>query len=287
MRKVTFFISFEGRASNDNRERLPRAFSKAGWDVVSVDHESLALANRRLTGMTGAGERTDLDDSSLYFILGFGASHTFLDRMQMLAALEKTRFVNEPESLILDHGKVSLYLNQPEVEQPESYLANDPCFLAGLVESGGDWIAKPPAGSFGRDVYLLHATDTNLRPILESLTHDGRYAMLQRYVRPENEEKRVLAAGGRIIGGYGKSPQDHRGSLQASSQPHRTVLTPDESSLVSDLATQLGSVGIRFFTVDIAFPYVFEINIANPGWLQTWETLTDEDLSHDVVEALS
>ena len=198
MPRISFFISFEGRAANDNRERLPRAFSKSGWDVVSVDHESLALEDRRLTGMTGTGERIDVGDSCLYFILGFGASHTFLDRMQMLAALEKARFVNTPESLILDHGKISLYLNHPEVEQPESYLANDPAVFTALVESGGDWIAKPPAGSFGRDVYLLHAMDTNLRPILESLTQDGRYAMLQRYVQPTNGEKRVLAAGVRI-----------------------------------------------------------------------------------------
>ena len=282
-----FFVSVVGHSANDNRERLPNAFASAGWEVACIGHESLEMNTRILKGRDSNGHHIEINGWDRYFILGFGAAATFLERMQMLATLDEDRFVNTPTSLSLQHGKPSLYLNCPEVKQPESYLINDPAALVALVESGGNWIAKPPAGSFGNNVYSLNSADTNLRAILEHLSRDGQYVLLQRYVRGQSEEKRVLVAGGKVIGAYGKSLADHRGNLSANSIPHCTKLTCHEIHLVENMAKRLIHFGVRFLTADIISPYVLEVNVANPGWLQTWESITGIDLSPNVVAALS
>ena len=286
MPSIAFFASLEGRSANDNRVRLPHAFATAGWETVCVEHESLALDGRLLSGVDSHGKRTALDGRDRYFILGFGAAATFLDRMQMLRALPEDRFVNTPAALMRQHGKVSLYLDQPDIPQPESHLANDPNALAALVKSGGEWIGKPPAGSFGRDVFLLRQDDANLDAILAHLTRDGRYALLQRRIPMERGERRVLVAGGEVIGAYGKTPRDHRGNLHAGAVPCLAILEADEHDLARKLAQRLLGQGVGFAAIDMAWPYVLEINLANPGWLETYERLTGEDLSLDVVDAL-
>ncbi len=288
MARIAFFAQWSGRSANDNRARLPRAFAAAGWKTLCVEHESLALDGRRLSGIDSReGARVALEGRDRYFILGFGAAATFLDRMQMLRALPEGRFVNTPTALTRQHGKVSLYLDHPDIPQPESHLSNDPLALASLVKAGGEWIGKPPAGSFGRDVFLLQAGDANLDAILGHLTRDGRYALLQRRIPMERGEKRVLVAGGTVIGAYGKAHGDHRGNLDAGAAPCQATLAADERDLAEDLARRLLHQGVGFAAIDMAWPCVLEINLANPGWLETYERLTGKDLSPNVVDALA
>ncbi|MYB36333.1 MAG: hypothetical protein F4Y26_02865 [Gammaproteobacteria bacterium] len=287
MRSIAFFASLSGRSANDNHTRLPRAFAAAGWEAVCIEHESLALDERQLSGVSSDGVRVPLAGRDRYFNVGFGAAATYLDRMQMLRALPEDRFVNTPAALTRQHGKVSLYLDHPDIPQPESHLSNDPSALAALIQSGGEWIGKPPAGSFGRDVFLLRAGDANLGAILGHLTRDGRYALLQRRIPMERGERRVLLAGGQVVGAYGKAPSDHRGNLHAGATPMPATLEPDELALAQKLAGRLLHQGVGFAAIDMAWPYVLEVNLANPGWLETYERLTGEDLSPIVVQALA
>ena len=287
MPSIAFLVALSGRSANDNRTRLPRAFAGAGWETVCIEHESMALDGRRLSGVSSNGARRTLGDRDRYFILGFGAAATFLDRVQMLRALPQDRFVNTPEALLRQHGKVSLYLDHADIPQPESHMSNDPSALARLVGSGGEWIGKPPAGSFGRDVFLLRAEDANLGAILGHLTRDGGYALLQRRIPMERGERRLLVAGGQVIGAYGKTPSDHRGNLHAGAAPVPATLESDELALARKLASRLLLQGVGFAAIDMAWPYVLEINLANPGWLETYERLTGKDLAPAVVQALT
>ena len=279
--------------ANDNHRRLPAAFAAAGWEVAQVDRESLAVEAGCLTAIDESasrhdGGRTALAGFDLYFVLGFGSAATFLDRMQMLASLPQERFVNTPQALVFQHGKISLAQACPDVPQPTSLLSNDPQALSARVAAGGDWIAKPPAGSFGRDVFRLRSGDTNVAAILSHLTRDGRYALLQAYVpEAETDEVRVLVAGGEVLGAYRKRPVDHRGNLQAGAVAVRTTLTPAADATLARLVPRLDGLGVRFAAVDLAGDKVLEINVANPGWLQTYETITGENLAPQVVAALT
>lgn len=279
--------------ANDNHRRLPAAFALAGWEVAQLDRESLAVEAGCLTAIDENvcprdGERTAMAGFDLYLVLGFGSAATFLDRMQMLASLPQERFVNTAQALVFQHGKISLALACPDVPQPASLLSNDPEALAVRVAAGGDWIAKPPAGSFGRDVFRLRSGDTNVAAILSHLTRDGRYALLQAHVpEAETDEVRVLVAGGEVLGAYRKRPVDHRGNLQAGAVAEPATLSPAADATLARLVPRLGGLGVRFAAVDLAGDKVLEINIANPGWLQTYETITGENLAPQAVAALT
>jgi len=287
---VAFFVSdpSRGQPANDNHVRLPRAFEASGWSVARLDHESLAVEDRRVVARDLAGVVAPLAECDLYFVLGFGPQATFLDRMQLLRTLDQDRFVNTVDALVYQHGKVSLFLAAVDIPQPETHLANDPDQLAAVVARGGDWIAKPPAASFGRDVFRLRQGDTNSRAILEHLTRDDRYALLQAYIEPGSEgEKRTLIAAGEIIGTYGKRLRDHRGNLNAGADAFPTTLTPDEAATVGGLADRLDNLGVRFATIDLVGSQALEINVANPGWLGTYDQVAGTDLAPNVVEALT
>ena len=290
MPRIAFFVSDPGRGkpANDNHLRLPQAFAAAGWSVTRIDHESIAMARRRVVAHELNGQAVALADFDLYFVLGFGAQSTFLDRMQLLRSLDQDRFVNTVDALVYQHGKVSLFLAAHEIPQPETHVTNDPDRLAAIVERGGDWIAKPTAGSFGRDVFRLRHTDPNRRAILEHLTRDNRYALLQAYLDPAKEgEKRTLVAAGKIIGTYGKRPLDHRGNLRAGAEAFHASLSRDEASTVAGLVDRLDELGVRFATIDLVGSHALEINVANPGWLSTYERITGMDLAPKTVAALS
>ena len=161
-------------------------------------------------------------------------------------------------------------------------------WLRQIVASGGDWIAKPPASSFGRDVYRVHAHEPNLDVILDALTgHDGsRYCLLQRYVAEiERGETRVLLADGELIGAYLRRPgADHRVNLarRRSRRSHASICGTGSSRAIA-AARRLREHGIDYVAVDIAYPWIVEFNIANPGGLETIERLTGENLAPRVV----
>ena len=102
-----------------------------------------------------------------------------------------------------------------------------------IVQSGGKWIAKPPAGSFGKDVYLLTSQDQNTAVILDSLTGEDKdqYCLLQRYVEEiEQGEKRVLFAGGKVVGQYLRRPtRDHRTNIMQGASAELCELTAEEA----------------------------------------------------------
>ena len=287
MPRIAFFVA-AGAAANDNHERLPRAFAAAGWEVACVDHESLAVASNRLVARGVDGKPLQVAGFDRYWMLGFGARATFLDRMQLLRSLDQTRFVNTTDAFVYQHGKATLLLACPYVPQPITHMSNNAEALFDVVWRGGDWIAKPPAESFGRGVFRLRRGDMNARAVLERLTSDGSYALLQEYVDPGAAgEKRALIAAGQVVGAYGKLPVDHRGNVRAGAVACRTTLSEREHAILERLGAGLMPLGVRFATVDLAAHHVFEVNIVNPGWLATYESTCGVDLAPEVVALLA
>ena len=156
---------------------------------------------------------------------------------------------------------------------------------------GGDWIAKPSASSFGRDVFRVRADDANLDVILDALTgYDAsRYCLLQRYVAEiERGETRVLLAGGEFVGAYLRlAGSDHRVNLAGDGRAVAVTMSPAELELATRAARSLLSHGVRFVAIDIAYPWIIEFNIANPGGLETIERLSGENLAPRVMAAIS
>ena len=288
MPSICFLTSTRGVPRNDNHRRLPDAWAAAGWDVTRADHDDVRLSS---CGVCIAPHDAPLDRFDLIWPIGLGARDSFLDRMQLLQLLDPRRFVTSPSALMMHHAKYSLALGPLAPHHPPTYASRDTAWLRAIIESGGDWIAKPPAASFGRDVYRLRADDANLDVILDALTgHDGSsYCLVQRYV-PEIErgETRVLLAAGEVIGAYLRRPgADHRVNLALDGHAEIVSLTPDVSNLATLAANHLIEHGIRFVAIDIAYPWIVEFNLANPGGLETIERLTGDNLAPRVVSAIA
>ncbi len=288
MPSICFLVATRGAARNDNHQRLPAAFAAAGWRVSIADHHDLRLAAGTLRL---AADGTPLANFDRIWPIGLGERASFLDRMELLSTLPRAQFIVAPEVLLQLHAKYSLPLGPLAEHHPETYAARDPEWLATIVMRGGEWIAKPAAASFGRHVYRLNRDDANLYVVLDALTgNDGtEYCLLQRYV-PEITagEKRVLIAGAQIVATYLRVPShDHRANLAADANARPATLDAREMALAERCATYLDAHGAGFAAVDIAYPWIIEFNVANPGGLQTLERLTGTDYAPAVVEALT
>jgi glutathione synthase len=287
MPTICFLTSTRGDPHNDNATRLPAAWAAAGWSVCQADHDDIRL----LGGRVCVADDQPIEQFDLIWLLGLGARVSFLDRMQLLLSVEPRRFVNTPHALLTQHAKYPLPLGPLAHHHPETYASRDPIWLRGIVERGGDWIAKPSAASFGRDVYRLNGDDPNLAVILNSLTGpDGsQYCLLQRYIAEiRHGETRVLLSAGDIIGAYKRRPgASHRANLAGDGTAETTELSADESALARAVAAQLQAHGVGFVAVDLAYPWIVEFNLANPGGLGTIERLTGKDLAPAVVAALA
>jgi glutathione synthase len=277
--EIAFLIGDVELAQHDNHVRLPAAFRAAGWQVDLLPQESVRLEP---SGVHLGSVRPDR--YRLIWLLGLGRFHTFFDRMQLLRLLPQERFVTSVDALIYRHAKYAWWRYMPE-----THASSDLAYLTAKLAGGGDWVAKPAAGSYGRDVVRIR-DDAAGRAVLERLTGDGPgdYCLLQRFVPGiADGEKRTLVAGGRIIGSYLRMPGDDlRANLAAGGTAHPTDLTGAEQALVETVAAELTAGGVGFAAVDTVFPHLMEVNLANPGGLATLASLYGDDPAAQAVDAI-
>jgi glutathione synthase/RimK-type ligase-like ATP-grasp enzyme len=265
MPEMLLLVGDPARARNDNHVRIAAGFRRAGWGVTVADHDAIEISNNGLL----LADRS-LKEFDLLWPLGFGRFDTFFDRMQLLAGLE-TRFVNSPDVLVYLHGK-HRWLDR----MPETHTSASPERLHAAIARGGDWVLKPTAGSFGRDVHLLREAEVTQGAVEAICVSLGSgYVMAQRFL-PEvrHGEKRTLIAGGRPVGSYLRIPADGLVSnLSAGGRSERTTLSGEELALVLPIARDLAALGAGFCAVDTVHPYLMEVNVANPGGLATLSEL--------------
>lgn len=239
-----------------------------------------------------------LDEFDVVWILNLGTRAGFLDKIQLLYNLQSpkpqghsTRVINSLDSIMYLKSKYFLASLPELIKYPDTWASSNPEFLYQIIKNkGGSWIIKPPAGSFGREVFKLESSDPNIQLILETLTgsEQDQYCLLQRYVEEISAgEKRVLIANGKPIGQY----------LRIANEDHRTNLMQGASAGLCDLSTaerlyceQIGefllSKGTFFAGIDLVFPWVIEINVINPGGITTIDQLGGGNLATEVVDSV-
>ena len=247
--------------------------------VTTLDHDNLEIRDNRLII-----DNRDPRSFDLIWPMGFGRQISFFDRMQMLVPLEGVRFVTSPDAMLHLHGK-HRWLDA----MPETHTSTRASYLYDVVCSGGDWVIKPTAGSFGRDVTLIREGSTTLAEVKRLCeAQEGGYLMAQRYL-PEvrSGEKRTLVAGGRIIATYLRVPaQSIVSNLAAGGAPQSTCLTSAEVDLVAPIGTELATLGAGFAAIDTVYPHLMEVNVANPGGLATIAALTGKDQTDLAVQSI-
>ena len=284
MYRSLFLSNFDDRARNDNHLRLPRALEDLGLIVVRAEHDSLVLDGDKLTCEDSQGFVHLVYDFDLIWLLGFGDRLTFLDRMQLLRRVEETRFVNSIDALVYRHGKVGLLTPKLNELQPTTYVSNQSQLLYQKITLDKDWIVKPNAGSFGSSVFVIRKGDTNVHTILETVCESG-YALLQERIDTDHE-KRVLIVAGKIIGALGKVSTSIRKNKASGAAFVKTSLSDQETEFLSGISEILQMEGIQFAALDIAYPYLLDVNFVNPGWLETYDSLSEEDLTPQAIRKL-
>lgn len=323
----------------ENDAPIGNAFRRCGWEVIFGEINAIAADDYRLF------TRGVLANGSSELYIGSAAQGTrgayFLDEAQLIWAIDephsrvardvwpmlwlgsrRTPFVNSIEGMILLGTKHAVGYLVPKENRAFSYASNDFSLLWQRYRLAANqwWVAKPPNGYCGQNVFLLPPNGPNVRTILQCLTGNAdaqsqfgghaedkfrtvteyqfdyglsgfkaEYAILQQFI-PEvaQGEKRVIIACGQVVAWHGrKGPQDdHRSNIAQGGKPIPVDLHSSEIALAELIGTKLMEHGINFAALDMAYPYILELNIVNPGGLHDTKLASGIDHADQVAELI-
>lgn len=305
MSRIAFLIAETETVEDGNYFRFANALFERGHDVTLCFMESLGMARSRIvaTGFSvseplGVDEHFPemdpvyLDTFDIVWILSLGMRESFLDKMQMLFTLqEKCRVINSLDAIMHFKSKYFTASHGDVFKHPDTWASNKPAELFEVMSSkGGKWIVKPPASSFGRNVYLLTPDDPNVHVILESMcgVEEDQFCLLQRYAEEiEHGEKRVILAGGKPVGQYLRTAdRDHRTNVLQGASMSACELTPDERTYCEKIGERLLSYGAGYVGMDLAYPWVIEFNVVNPGGITSIEQLSGIDITGAILDQI-
>ena len=305
MPQIVLLIAASEAIEDGNYLRFGNELFRRGYEVdlclletISMQNSHVVARGFRLRGTLKCHDefptltQVELEQADLTWLLTLGKRSSFLDKLQLLYCLQsRCRVINSIDALMHFKSKYFLASQEQTFRYPATYASTDPDELFAIISSrGGRWIAKPPAGSLGRDIFLLSREDPNVRVILESMTgvEADQYCLLQPYIEQiEQGEKRVLFAAGKVVGQYIRRPQkDHRTNLMHGAAIEICELTADEARHCDTIGKFLNRHGAVYVGLDLAFPYVIEFNVINPGGLMTIESLSGADLTPDIIDRI-
>lgn len=248
-----------------------------------------------------------IDRMDLIWVMNQPHPSIVLETYQLLWLLEgRCQFVNSVTSFVFVNNKVAIDAVVGLEHLPETHVAADfDTLFQHMQREGGEWIVKPPNDGCGANVFRLAPEDSNSKVILESMTGNaqiqysmknpkmlgfvGRYCVMQRYISDVRRgEKRVVLAGGDPIAHYIRTNRsgDHRSNRIHGAEQQVCELTDSERHFCNSLGRMLLGLGVTFAAIDLVYPYLFELNIINPGGLIVYERLTGNDLSDLALERI-
>lgn len=228
------------------------------------------------------------------------------DAWQILWLLsQRCPFVNSVEAMTFLNNKNTLGHIVSKQNLVENHVSNrfDHLWQVYISRKNERWIVKPTNGGCGADVYLLKPEESNARAIIQSMTGNttasaeitdsnllglqNKYGILQSYA-PEvaKGEKRVIIAGGRVVSQHGRSlaAEDHRSNITQGGELLSAELNDDEYKICSELGRRLLLNGVRFIGIDLAYPFVLEFNIVNPGGIYDIREVSGIDYTQIAIE---
>ena len=305
MLNVILLIADTEAIEDTNYLRLGNELLSRGIPVQCCFMDSLAMLDSeivadgfslseplKLDAPFPARTSVSIGSADIVWILTLGMRHSFLDKIQLLNCLPPgCRLINSLDALMHFKSKYFLASHGETFQYPQTYASTSANELLEVINGkGGRWIAKPPAGSLGRDIFLLSRDDPNTRVILESMTgaESDQYCLIQPYVNEITAgEKRVLIANGKPVAQYLRhSNGDHRTNVSAGATTELCELTNDEQQYCEKIGAFLAARGALYVGLDLAFPWVIEFNVVNPGGIQTIEALGGQDPSTKIINEI-
>ncbi|MHC2432667.1 ATP-grasp domain-containing protein [Bradyrhizobium sp. USDA 4451] len=263
-----------------------------------------------------------LDECQLVWVNSFGPPAVARNVGQMLwLASRHTAFVNSIEGALFLETKHALGHVVPKQNRAFAYESNDFSLLWKRYLESPDlwWVAKPPNAYCGLNVFLLPPKGPNVRTILQCLTGNAdaqsefgglteraslgtqnrvgfglggfkaEYAVLQQFITEVRQgEKRIVVACGHAVAWHGRkrNPDDHRSNIAQGGKPIGVELDPAEIELAESIGRKLMGYGVNFVALDMAYPYIIELNLTNPGGLYDAKIASGIDRSDKVAELI-
>ncbi|MEH1097930.1 ATP-grasp domain-containing protein [Micromonospora sp. CPCC 205561] len=321
--KVLVLISRMDEYRLDNHSLIPNGLLRCGHDVHVADIETLGVYDGtvvcdmfRLDREYKDGvpfpdlklARGNAEDFDLVWLLTSPHPNLFLETYQLLWVLnQRVPFVNDASAVLFLNSKIALIAGVDRAHLPSSYVSNQFDVLNDVVtrDASQSWIIKPGNEGCGADIYFVNAREKNFRALLQSATGNevsryenyGRpavglsrkYVAMQEFVPTVSQnEKRVLLSGGVPVCGFRRfhNDDDHRANATLGNKFAELVLTEEEDAFCRELGRSLMRQGIYFAGVDLAFPYVLELNLENPGAINWTIRSTGVDKSPEAVDLL-
>lgn len=309
----------------DNDAPITNAFRRSGCEVILGEVNAIGANDYRYftrgvlvprdgeqyhPGTAALGNRGTyfLDECQLIWVMTQPHDRVARDVWQLLwLASQHIAFVNSIEGLMFLNTKHALGCVLPKENRAFSYISNDFSLLWERYRQIPNqwWVAKPPNAACGQNVFLLPPNAPNARAILQCLTGNtvaqstanydelrgfkAEYAVLQHYI-PEvtRGEKRVIVVCGTAVAWYGRQghPDDHRSNIAQGGKPIAVDLQSGEIELAELTGRKLMKYGINFVAIDMAYPFIVELNMDDPAGLLDAKLVCGIDGSDQVAELI-
>ncbi|MER6776669.1 MULTISPECIES: glutathione synthase [unclassified Streptomyces] len=321
--KILVLVSEAAKFRLDNHSIIPSALHREGHDVHIGDidtlclHDNVVVVDRvqlneeYLTGhdFPALSESyASAEDFDLVWVLTGTHPEALADSFQLLWLLnQRVPFVNDASALFYLNSKITLGAAVPAEHLPSSYVSNDFEYLTELVESDENrtWVLKPTNEGCGAGVYFVNKNERNRPALLQAATGNAvpryemysrniiglskRYTAVQEYIpNVRSNEKRVIIAGDVPVCGFRRFhfDNDDRANVTLGTKFEGLTLTPEEDAFVRDLGKRMMDLGIFYSGIDMAYPYIMEFNLVNPGGLNYSFRATGVDQSSETVNAV-
>jgi glutathione synthase len=198
----------------------------------------------------------------------------------------RTVLLNDPRGLRDANEK--LYGQHFAHHMPKTLVSSHRDQIMRFVgEVGERAVIKPLHGAGGSGVMLLRSDDKNAPAICEVLTQDGQQlAMVQEYLPAVTAgDKRVLLLDGEVLGAINRVAHgaDFRSNIHVGGRVEPCEVTPEERSVIADIAPRLRQDGLIFVGLDFIGGKITEINVTSPTGIQELSRHRGEDVAARVV----
>lgn len=240
-----------------------------------------------------AGMRTRLltDFSAVLMRKDPPLDQDYLTATHLLGLAEEhgARVFNRPAALRDYNEKLSIF-RFPQFIAPTLVSARAE-LIDGFLDEHGDIILKPLHAMGGQGVFRLRTDDPNRNVIVETLTGEGRHAVMAQRFLPEisGGDKRILLIDGEPVPhalARIPAPGETRGNLAAGGTGHAQALSERDEDIARTVGRVAREAGLFLVGLDVIGEYLTEVNVTSPTGLVEITAQTGFNVADAFVAAL-
>lgn len=238
---------------------------------------------------TGEGALKDFDAVIMRSDPPVDTDYLLATQLLGVAEANGARVLNRPACLRDFNEKLAI-LNFPRFVAPTLVSAEAP-EIGDFLAAHRDIIVKPLTEMGGSGIFRLTTADPNRNAILETLTRNGRRAiMAQRYLPAISEgDKRILLIAGEVVPwALARIPQagETRGNLAAGGTARVQPLSARDQEIAVAIAPWAQANGIFLAGLDVIGDCLTEINVTSPTGFQEIAAQTGYDVGAQFIAAV-